>query len=472
MWHSLRIRIFAMVFAVVAVAVGVVSVFASRGTASAVTDFVTFNAQRDQQIATSFLQAPPPGADVIFVQSRAEELGQAMGAQILVFNGQGTVIADSAEQHIGQVIPLPAYPVPGAFSAGLVVENQPAYVVLSYAPPVSGVAGAGGAPFTIPVAGPPDVFISAPARNALESVNRSLLLAATAGGGVALLLTFVFSQRIVGPVEALTTAARRMETGDLSQRVTAQSSDEIGTLAHAFNSMADGLARTEQLRRQMVGDIAHELRTPLTNLRGYLEALKDGVVELKPEVVESLHEEAILLNRLVDDLQELTLAEAGQLKLHPQALMVNEAVTKALAALPPALTTSGPSIQVDVPVSLPPVYADAERIRQVLRNLLTNAIQHTAPTDSITISARQIDSRIEIRVQDSGVGIAPEHLPWVFERFYRAEASRARATGGAGLGLAIVRQLVKAHGGQVGVESEWGKGATFYFTLPILPPPS
>lgn len=469
MWHSLRVRIFGMVFVVVAVAVGVVSVFASRGTVSAVTDFVTFNAQRDQHIATSFLRGPSPGDDVIFVQSRAEELGQAMGAQILVFNGQGTVIADSAEQHIGQVIPLPAYPITGTFSSGLVVGNQPAYVMLSYGPAISGVAGAGGAPFTVPVAGPPEVLISAPARNTLESVNRSLLLAATAGGGVALVLTLVFSQRIVGPVEALTTAARRMETGDLSQRVAVQSGDEIGTLAHAFNSMADGLARTEQLRRQMVGDIAHELRTPLTNLCGYLEALKDGVVDLKPEVVESLHEEAILLNRLVDDLQDLTLAEAGQLKLQSQAVAMREMATKALAALPPALTASGPTVQMEVPASLPLVYADAERIRQVLRNLLINAIQHTTPADSITISARQVDAQMEVRVQDTGAGIAPEHLPWVFERFYRAEASRARATGGAGLGLAIVKQLVEAHGGRVWVESVVGEGTTFCFTLPIVP---
>lgn len=465
MWNNLRVRIFLMAFLVVAIAVGVVSALTGQSATSAVLDFVAFNARRDQRIAASLLQAPPPEGDVVFVQERAEKLGQVMGAQILVVNGQGVILADSAQQYIGQAIPPPAYPVTSPYEAGLMVENQPAFVVFSYAP-VAGVA-AGGAPFTIPINTHSDVFISDPARATLDSINRSLLLAAGAGGGVALLLTFVFSQRIVGPVEALTTAARRMEKGDLSQRVSVTSHDEIGTLAHAFNSMADGLARTEQLRRQMVGDIAHELRTPLTNLRGYLEALKDGVVDLQPAVVESLHEEAILLNRLVDDLQELTLAEAGQLKLQPQAVALKEVVARAVAALPPDLAEAGPAIKVDVPATLPPAYADAERIRQVLRNLLTNAIQHTTRTDTITLGARQVEAQLEIRVQDTGAGIAPEHLPWVFERFYRAEAARSRATGGAGLGLAIVKQLVESHGGRVWVESVLGQGTTFYFTLPV-----
>jgi signal transduction histidine kinase len=200
-------------------------------------------------------------------------------------------------------------------------------------------------------------------------------------------------------------------------------------------------------------------------LRGYLEALKDGVVDLKPEVVESLYEESMLLNRLVDDLQELTLAEAGQLKLHPQAVAVSELAARAVAAV----GASGLAIQVDVPAALPPVHADAERIQQVLRNLLINAIQHTTPDGAITLTARQVDAWIEIRVRDTGVGIAPEHLPLVFERFYRTEAARSRATGGAGLGLAIVKQLVEAHGGQVSVESVVDEGTTLCFTLPLSP---
>jgi signal transduction histidine kinase len=466
MWNSLRVRIFMMAFVVVAIAVGLVSLLAGRGVVSAVTDFAVFNAQRDERIAAALLQPPAQTGDIVFVQDRAEALGQAMGVQIMVFNPQGVVLADSAEQRVGQVIPLPAYPITGAVSASLVVENQPAYIFFSHAPPMTGVVASGGEPFTVPVAGPPDMIVSAPALNTLESINRSLLFAATAGGGVALLLTLVFSQRIVGPVEALTAAARQLEKGDLSQRVPVRSGDEIGTLAHAFNSMADGLARTEQLRRQMVSDIAHELRTPLTNLRGYLEAVRDGVVELKPEVVRSLYEESMLLNRLVDDLQELSLAEAGQLKLQLQAVAVSDVVANTLAALPPTLTVSGPVIRLDLPADLPPIRADAERIRQALRNLLTNALHHTPPDGSITISAQPVESEIEIRVRDTGEGIAPEHLPNLFERFYRADVSRSRATGGAGLGLAIVKQLVEAHGGAVRVESVVGEGTTFTIALP------
>jgi signal transduction histidine kinase len=268
-------------------------------------------------------------------------------------------------------------------------------------------------------------------------------------------------------VEILTAAVRRMEAGDLSQRVEITSRDEIGDLARAFNLMADGLARLEELRRQLVTDVAHELRTPLSNIRGYLEALQDGVVEPDRRIVDSLHEETMLLNRLVDDLQELSLAEAGQLRLDRHPVALADVVDRAVEAVRPRAAAKGVELQVDLPEDLPLVDVDPRRIGQVLRNLLDNGLTHTGPGGEIGIAARASGQWVEVSVRDTGTGIAAEDLPYVFDRFYRADRSRSRATGGAGLGLAIVKQLVEAHGGRVEVESEVGRGTEFTFTVPL-----
>jgi signal transduction histidine kinase len=299
----------------------------------------------------------------------------------------------------------------------------------------------------------------------LMQVNRSLLLAILAAGLVAVVLTLALTHGILRRVSALTTAVQKMEQGDLSQRVQNGARDEIGQLAHAFNAMADSLARIEQLRRNMVSDVAHELRTPLSNIRGYLEAVQDELLQPTPELITSLHEETMLLHRLISDLQELAVAEAGQLKLARQPMTVAELVEKALQSMHCQVNGSR-ELRVELASSLPQVHVDAERIGQVLRNLLNNAVEHTPTGGVITVGARLVDGAVQLNVYNDGAGIAPEHLPNVFERFYRVDHSRSRATGGSGLGLAIVKNLVEAHGGRVWVESEAGHFANFYFTLP------
>jgi signal transduction histidine kinase len=217
----------------------------------------------------------------------------------------------------------------------------------------------------------------------------------------------------------------------------------------------------------MVTDIAHELRTPLTNLRGYLEALRDGVSAPSPATLASLHEEAVLLAQLVDDLQDLTLAEAGQLALRRAPLRVADALGRARQALRPQAEDRGVRLRVEPPATaLPDVLADERRLGQILRNLIANAIRHTPPGGEVVLSAAASPDGVELVVRDTGQGIAAEHLPHVFERFYRADASRARTTGGAGIGLAVVKQLVEAHQGRVDVHSTPGQGSTFRFTLP------
>jgi len=258
-----------------------------------------------------------------------------------------------------------------------------------------------------------------------------------------------------------------MERGDLSQRVNIKKADEIGDLAHAFNIMAESLEHSGQLQRNLVSDVAHELRTPLTNIRGYLEALLDQVIEPESVVIASLHEETVLLSRLVTDLQDLTLAEAGQLHLQLAPIALEDMITNAVNSLLLQARNKNLSLWVNVPTDLPLVEADPQRVGQILRNLLSNAIKYTPVKGEIHLSVRAVQQEVEVHIQDTGEGIAAEHLPSLFKRFYRADPSRTRATGGTGLGLAIVEQLVHTHGGHVFVESQLGQGTCFTFTLPI-----
>jgi signal transduction histidine kinase len=287
-------------------------------------------------------------------------------------------------------------------------------------------------------------------------------VAATVGTAlVALLLAFALSGRILRPIGELTAAARRMREGDLDVRVVPRGDDEIARLAHAFNGMAERLAQTERAKRQLVGDVAHELRSPVTNLRCGLEAIQDGLVAPDRARVDALHSETLLLQRLIGDLQDLALADAGGLLLEREPVDVGAAIQRALGA------DVGGGARVTVSVDdAARVLADAGRLEQMLRNLISNAKRHTPPDGAIEIRARRDGGVVRIAVRDTGCGIAPEHLPHVFERFYRADPSRDRATGGAGLGLAIVRRLAEAHGGSATAHSDGeGRGSTFTVEL-------
>ncbi len=301
------------------------------------------------------------------------------------------------------------------------------------------------------------------------SVSRSLAAVVAAVLVAVLVATLLITRRVVRPVEALTEAVYRMERGDLSQRVEAGTRDEVGDLGRAFNRMADALEAAEAARRAMVGDVAHELRTPLTNIRCHIEAMQDGLMPADAATLASLHEEAAHLSRLVDDLRDLALADAGQLSLEREPVDPARAVEAATAAVTPRAASAGIAVETLADRDLPLVDADPVRLGQVLRNLLDNAIAHTPRGGRIAVSVVRADGGVEITVRDSGEGIAPEHLSRVFDRFYRTDGSRARATGGAGLGLSIVKHLVEAHGGRVRAESEPGRGSTFAVLLPLPP---
>jgi signal transduction histidine kinase len=259
-----------------------------------------------------------------------------------------------------------------------------------------------------------------------------------------------------------------MARGDREVRVEVGRRDEVGELGDAFNAMSEAVAKSERLRRRLIGDVAHELRTPLTNIRAQLEAIQDGLAPAAPAAIDSLHEEAMLLSGLVEELQDLAVAEAGEMRLDRTCIYLQEEAESAAAAFGLRARAGEVAIRVDVPDGLPPVSADRRRLAQIFRNLLANALAHTPAGGTVVIEAKVAGGAAEVVVRDTGSGIEEADLPFVFERFYRADVSRSRDTGGTGLGLPIVREIVLAHGGSIRAESQTGEGAVFVFTLPFI----
>jgi signal transduction histidine kinase len=300
-----------------------------------------------------------------------------------------------------------------------------------------------------------------------EVVILSLVLAAGAAFAAAMLASYLLSQRIVAPIHRLARASSRIASGHYAERAPHGGNDELGELAESFNQMATSLEETERRRLALIGDVAHELRTPLSTIEGYTEGLLDGVIEGSSETYALILREAGRLRRLVDDLQDLSRAEAKQISFHPRLVAPRQLVEGAIARLRPQMEEKGLHIEVDTPEGLPNVYADEDRTGQVLINLLGNALRYTPAGGRIAVQVRRLAGQVEFAVIDTGVGIAPEHLPHVFERFYQVDQSRSRPTGGTGIGLTIARYLIEAQGGTIKVESPGaGRGSTFSFTLP------
>ncbi len=304
----------------------------------------------------------------------------------------------------------------------------------------------------------------------LRAMNTALAVAATGAFLAAVAVSIFVTRRIVAPIQAMTTASARIADGRYGERVPVTSDDELGELAGQFNRMAATLEQVERMRRDLVADVAHELRTPLASIDGYMEALIDGVVPAEPATFHRVRREASRLQRLVADLQELSRVEAGQLPIHQRPVAVRDLVDAAVGRLRPQFDDKEIALETDAAPGLPQVRADPDRVGQVLTNLLGNALQHTPQGGRVTIRAHPEHGMVAISVADSGAGIAPEHLPHLFDRFYRADRSRARSSGGSGIGLTITRHLVEGHGGSIRAESEGpGRGATFTFTLPPVP---
>jgi signal transduction histidine kinase len=403
----------------------------------------------------------PNGGETVF---EAPAQSGSYAERIVLAGPEGYVIADTAGMLLGQYHPE-EHLVSGV---PVTVGTQQAGTVM-----VGSMVG--------PVLNPLD-------RDFLRSVSIAVILSAVTVGVMALILGSVFFFQITAPIRDLTTAAEAIAEGNLECRVRARTGDEIGQLAAHFNLMAETLARSAMLRRQIAVDIAHEFRTPLSLIQGNLEAILDGFYDLSMDNITSVHEETLVLKRLVDDLHSLALAEAEQLRLDKQDVDVSELIIHTVGRFRSKSAERGVCLITELPSDLPKIRGDSQRLSQVLVNLLSNAFRFTTKGGKVVVAARPTSGNdvpefdkeqdiagktekearfVHISVSDSGKGIPPEDLPYVFERFYRADRSRARSSGGTGLGLAITRHIVEAHGGRIRADSCIGVGSTFSFILPV-----
>lgn len=441
---SFRLKLIGVLLAVIAVGVGVVFVLAERAV--------------DRSFRTLNLELGTAHArDVKGVfEDYYEQRGSWAGVQTLLRDPANTmgglhelVIADAARRVI-------AASNPGLRSTRIAADELRAGFELR--------TGSRVATFLVPVEALDAA--SGPERTFRSAVRRAILAAGMIAVLVALTLAVLLVRQLTRPLGRLAAAAERMAGGDLRQEVSVESRDEIGRLAGSFNEMSRGLDRSEQLRRRLIADIAHELRNPLAVLKADLQALQDGLYPLTKAEISSLQDEALLLEHLVDDLRTLSLADAGELVLRREPTDLVAILRSFAASRHTVVQAKGVALDLDLPPAPVIVSIDADRVRQVLTNLFTNAVRHTPEGGRIAIAAQEAGNEVRVTVADTGPGIAVAELGDVFERFWRADGSRARETGGSGLGLAIAKQLVEAHGGQIHAENGREGGARFIFSLP------
>lgn len=413
--------------------------------AGRVSEFITNYGVENQDVAGS-------GGDL---QSIVQQAADISGLRITTFDAQGNVVADSTSPSIANLETTEGGPKAG--------EAVP---ILSGGEVVGSIAASTNFA-AIPEAQPPAV-VGPEVSGISRQVDRYLLWAGTGAAVLGTALVWLFARRTLAPVQRLGATARRLGQGDLSQRAEITGPTEIRRLAHSFNTMASELEETEHRRQSLTADIAHELRTPTSNIQGYMEAIKDGVFQPNPETIDTIHEQSLLLSRLVEDLRLLAQSDSGDLQLQLSRTQLREMLQSCMDALRPRAEAKDVSLALEVAPTLTAVDLDATRIAQVVGNLLDNAVTHTPTGGSVTLSALLATDSVEIAVADTGPGIHPEDLLRVFDRFYRTDPSRSRSTGGTGLGLTIARRLVEAHGGSLEAESVVGQGSRFIIRLPAL----
>ena len=398
------------------------------------------NTRLERLLSRSYTGQPPGEA----LQRTLEQAGLLFDRRIVVTDDAGKVIGDSGRR-FGR--PLKGGNPGNRMLALRINERRVGSVVV--APNDS-----------------PERVPDPPASQVASALNRSLMWTGLAGGIAGILVVSLVSRRILIPVRALSSAALRLGRGDLSQRVSASGPTEISRLAQTFNSMAENLQKAEQQRRNLVADVAHELRTPVSNIQGYLEATEDGLLE--PErAISTIQQQVSQLSAVIEDLRLLSLAEAGNLRLDLEPCDVEGLVGEAVEAIRPRAQSKGVSLSLRALGALPEVIVDRRRITQVVGNLLDNAMFHTPEGGFVTVSVASDESKVTVTVADTGEGIPVDVLPFVFERLYRVDPSRTRATGGTGLGLTIARHLVELHQGTIRVDSGPGEGSRFTFQLPL-----
>lgn len=394
--------------------------------------------------------------------------------RLVLADSSGTIVADTDAQLAGTTVTQAG--LTGAVYIELyrprTIIGQFYYIAGHTGGMGSGMgSGMGGGPGPGSIGGGGTVVVTNAEEDFLAQTNRWLWVSGGLAAAVAIAVALVLASQISRPLRALNNGARELAAGNLSHRVTVKSGDETGRLAESFNMMAEGLEKSEEARKRLLADVAHELRTPLTVINGTVDAMLDGVLPTDEQQLGTIKEESVLLTRLIADLRDLSLAEAGQLKLGLSTIHLGSLSCRKLEQFRSLAETRSITLKCHDPGNLPPISGDWVRLEQVFSNLLSNALRHTPDGGSVEVSLSETSLEgspaISVGVSDTGEGIAPEELEHIFDRFYRGEDARSRNDGGAGLGLAIVKQMVTAHHGWVSVQSVPGQGTTFTVTLPV-----
>jgi len=440
--HSLTLKLTGVVLLISLLSVVLVAIFTRYATVSAF-DRMLLEQNRDDfiDIVTAHYEENGSWDDVIdAVRSQTKDPQTFTG--LVVVGQDGRVVLPDRDTHIGQSIPGRQL----ALGTPLELDGERIGTLLENAPPP-------------PPRKPED-------ERYLARTDQALILAAGGVSVLALLLGVLSSRTLTRSLRELTAATQAMAQGNLEQMVPVRSNDELGQLATSFNRMSADLAHSNELRRQMTADIAHDLRTPLTVIKGYTEALRDGDLPPTQVTFETMYQEAQLLSHLIDDLRVLSLADAGELTLNRRATAPQELLSQAQAAYLPQAREADVALVIELDEAVPDVSVDPERMVRVLENLIGNALRYTAAGGQITLGACTHEAGILLSVCDTGSGIPPEDLPHIFDRFYRGDAARQADDGESGLGLAIAKSLVEAHGGTIAVSSTVGQGTRFEIVLP------
>ncbi len=486
---------FALVLALSITSVSVYSAYATRvETERFAAEIELARTERAEQLVKDTFEA---NQDWDEVQYALQQVGNLFGWQVAFESETGLIVADSHElvrnaqgvlETFSERYTRPArfkqrpVFVNGELIGILYIDERPSrqerpLSMQEFFPSISRLLGESGSgpappPTQVPSQATGDLvaevfeFVDPPLSNLQASFQRSLLIAGIAAGFAGLLIVMLLTRQALAPVRNLTAAASSLGAGDLSQRVPESGTDEIGKLANTFNTMAGDLQLAVDQRRQLTADVAHELRTPLTNIQGYLEAIKDGVVEADEETIDTLHTQTIHLSNLIEDLRILAIADAGALALNKSHGSPVPVIQDSVAHFSQRAREREIDLSISATGTGTVVDFDETRIRQVISNLVENALTHTPNGGSVGVEIFGDNDNVKILVSDSGTGISEADLPRIFDQFYRADQSRNRATGGAGLGLTIVKRLVEAHGGEISVTSDADSGTTFRVLLP------
>jgi signal transduction histidine kinase len=469
---SLRWKLALALLLVVAISVGVTAYLTNRSTTSEFRDYVMGGRlsylEQVEESLTSFYK---DGSSWSGVEHLIGALATFPGDRLVLADNSGTIVGDTENEWLGETTVGLGLPVPTSEISVSGEQVGALYLVVASAQPGHGQmrqrGSQGQSLYVVPPGFPIEMAPVIGEEEFLDRANTSLAIAGVAGAVAAILLGLLLTRQFTKPIQVLRSGAARIAGGDLSHRVKVSSRDEFGDLAESFNSMAASLDASEQARQRLLADIAHELRTPLSVIEGTVDAMLDGVYEPTQGNLGSLKEETALLTRLVADLRDLSLAESGQLKLEVEPTDLAGLVQRRVSQAGIVARQRNISVEARLSGDLPEVVIDGRRIEQVITNLLDNALNHTPSDGRVTVSVAAAGGEsVVVTVEDTGEGIPAESLPHIFERFYRVDGARSRRTGGAGLGLAIARQMVELHGGKMWVESEPGKGSRFSFTLP------